>query len=437
MIANTLDTANGRLRCLIDGAEVGEWTLSAFDQIFVIGFGKAAAPMAAGVEKVLGERITDGLVVVKYGHTLPLNHVRVREAAHPVPDENGRAAAAEIAALAAAATERTLVINLISGGGSALLTLPYWNERYELTLSDMRETTEILLRIGADITEINTIRRHLSAVKGGRLAALLHPATSVSIVLSDVVGDELSSIASGPTVPDSTTFAEAAEIIERYGVWAHLPVRVGELLREGATGALPDTPGPGDKVFERASTIVVGSNLQALQAAARQASSEGFETMVLSSRIEGEAREIARFYAGIAADAGRANVASGPICVIAGGETTVTVRGPGKGGRNQEMVAAVLLEMAKHPRWFANTLFVAASTDGTDGPTDAAGGFADLDAVARIASSLRDARAKIRQAISESDSYGLLLGADALIKTGATNTNVCDIQLVLYTGGSL
>jgi hydroxypyruvate reductase len=271
-------------------------------------------------------------------------------------------------------------------------------------------------------------------VKGGRLAALLHPAQSISIVLSDVVGDELSSIASGPTVPDESTYAQAREIVTRYGAADALPASVAAVLEDGAAGKIGDTPGGGDPVFASARTAVVGSNIQALRAASRAAEEAGFRTLLLSSRVEGEAREIAHFYTALAADAELMARDGRPLCIIAGGETTVTVRGEGAGGRNQEMAAAALLEMSRHPDWFERRLFMAASTDGNDGPTDAAGGFADLAALQQLAPTYREGQAELRDALSRNDSYELLSRAGALVKTGPTGTNVCDIQIVLYGG---
>lgn len=434
MTAEALKVESGVLRCVVDGAQAATLPLAEFQRIVVIGFGKAAASMALGVEKALGDRIEAGVVVVKYDHGRPLERIRIREAGHPVPDQNGLDAAAEIAAIAAAADERTLVINLISGGGSALLTLPYRDKAHELTLLDMQETTQALLRVGADITEINTVRRHLSAVKGGRLAAQLHPATSISLVLSDVVGDELSSIASGPTVGDASTFGQAVEVLKRYHIWTELGDRVQRFFEAGLAETVPDTPAPGHRVFKTASTFIIGSNIQALRAASEAAAREGFEPLLLTSRVEGEAREIARFYTAIASDVTRM-YRNAPVCIIAGGETTVTVKGEGLGGRNQEMATAALLEMARHPSWYERVLFVASSTDGTDGPTDAAGGMADLHAVRRLAPTTREAQVVLRDALLRSDSYWLLSRADALLKTGPTGTNVCDIQLVLHDGG--
>lgn len=431
MTRAALSVTADTLRCAVDGKAVATIRLNDFDRVLVLGFGKAAAHMARGVEHVLGSRITDGLVITKYGHTTNLERVRVREAAHPVPDDNGFSAASELAQLAEAADERTLVINLVSGGGSALLTLPYRDDTRQVSLEDLQSTTAALLRAGADITEINTVRKHLSAVKGGRLASLLAPAVSVSLLLSDVVGDDLSSIASGPTVGDTGTFVQAHEIIARYELLESLPPAVARLISDGMSGKVPDTPRPGDAVFERAFTAIIGSNAQALLAAAEAAAAEGFEPVVLSSRVEGEAREIAHFYTALAADAPRLYPHRLPLCFIAGGETTVTVRGTGLGGRNQEMAVSALLDMARHPAWYQRALCVAVATDGTDGPTDAAGGFADLDALERLAPSPREAEAVIRPALAENDAYHVLSQAEALIKTGPTGTNVCDIQLVL------
>jgi len=409
-------------------AEEASFELSRFDRIFAAGMGKASAAMAVGLEAALGERLSGGIVAVKEGHLAPLAKIRLLEAGHPVPDARSVAAARATldlgASLGTRLTERDLVIVLVSGGGSAILCAPAPG----LELADKAATTKLLLASGATINEVNCVRKHLSAVKGGRLAAALAPATVLALVLSDVVGDDLDAIASGPTVPDPTTFADALSIVKRYGIEARLPSAVRTHLEAGAAGKVPDTPKPVDPIFGRVRTILVGTNRLALVAAEAEARRRGYSTLVLSSRITGEAREVAMVYLGI----GKDMAASGfplkrPACVIAGGETTVTLRGEGKGGRNQEMALAFLAALGRSPRDGEDLFFLSAGTDGNDGPTDAAGAVASLE-LHRKALALRlDPDA----ALVRNDSYTFFEALGGLLKTGPTNTNVCDVQVLL------
>lgn len=428
MIARTV-SLNGNMLRIIQGDQLLTWDMESFDRLLVLGFGKASARMALGIEDLLGERISDGLIAVKHGHGEKLGRLRLMEAAHPVPDQSSVDAATAILELARQADERTLVILLVSGGGSAILCAP-WNEaEYRLSLADKAAVTSALLACGADIREINTVRRHLSAVKGGRLAAALHPATTIALCLSDVLGDELSSIASGPTAPDSSSWADALAIVERYGIKERLPETVKKILQDGASGLVPDTLKPGDPRFERVHNIVIGSNRQAALAAAAEAEKRGYNCLYLGSRITGEAREAARFYLGLAVScaAGETSLAA-PACIIGGGETTVTLRGQGLGGRNQEMALAFALGLGETPEALAGRVcFLSAGTDGNDGPTDAAGGFADLPLLQAAA----QAEANPQHSLAENDSYNLLAAAGGLLKTGPTNTNVCDLQICL------
>ena len=327
-----------------DRFRVGERTyrLSRYRKIWIIGTGKAAAAMAQALESMLGERIEDGVITVKYGHLVPLLTVRIIEAGHPLPDDNGCRGAREILTLAKAAGPQDLVFCLISGGGSALLPLP----GKELTLADKQAASQVLLTCGASIHEMNTIRKHLSAIKGGRLAAAVHPATLCTLILSDVVGDDLDVIASGPTVPDPSTFEDALAIVERYHIAEKLPDGVVHYLRKGAAGEIDESPKPGATCFERTAHLIIGSNRQCVQAAREEALKRGYHTLVLSSLMEGETREVARVHGAI----GREVLASGhpapaPACLISGGETTVTIRGRGRGGRNQEFALAAALDI--------------------------------------------------------------------------------------------
>ncbi|MFW5836187.1 MAG: glycerate kinase type-2 family protein, partial [bacterium] len=402
--------------------------LTRFDQIQVVGAGKAGARMAAGLEQVLGVRIGGGLVSVKYGHTEQLDRIELIEAGHPVPDEQSVTAARSIAQIADRADERTLVIVLISGGGSALLTLPYEDNQRTLTLDEIQATTQLLLECGAPIQEINTVRKHLSGISGGRFCARLRPATSLSLILSDVVGDSLENIASGLTSPDPATFADALAIAERYGITERLPEQVRSLLTDGAAGRVTDTPGPDDPSFERVRSVLIGTNALALEAARERAVELGYNTVCLSSQITGEASEIARFYGGIAREAVRGPMlAQKPCCILAGGETTVTIRGTGTGGRNQELALAFLREIEDAPEAFAGVSFLSGATDGNDGPTDAAGAFASREVLERA----RRAGLSIRETLAHNDSYHFFERTGDLLKTGPTNTNVCDVQVVL------
>jgi glycerate 2-kinase len=398
--------------------------LGGYDRIVVAAMGKAAARMALGVERVLGDRLTGGLVVVKEGYAQKLSTLPVIEAAHPLPDSRSVRAAAALVALGRDFDERTLALVLISGGGSALACVPAKG----LSLEDKIATTGALLSCGATIQEVNCVRKHLSAVKGGRLAEAFAPATVVSLILSDVVGDDLDVIASGPAVPDPTTFADCLKVVRRYQLEDRIPEAVMNFLRSGAAGKEGETPKPGDPAFKRCKNILIGTNRQALAAARARAEELGYAAMVLTSRLTGEARQAALTILGIGKDI----AASGfplarPACVIMGGETTVTVQGTGKGGRNQEMALAFLAALARSPKDGEGLFFFTASTDGTDGPTDAAGAFASSELLARAALAGLDAESFL----SSNDSYHFFDACGGLVRTGPTNTNVCDIQILL------
>jgi hydroxypyruvate reductase len=406
--------------------------LREFHRIVVLGAGKASAAMAAGLEQVLGERISTGLVVVKYGHTEELKRIRLIEAGHPLPDEQGARGAEVVAELAHGADEKTLVVNLISGGGSAILPAPFRGEGraggITLSLEEKHRVTQVLLACGATIQEFNCIRKHISALKGGRLAALLHPARSLNLILSDVVGDRLDTIASGLTVADETTYAQALSIIRKYGIEDQLPSKVVDLLRRGADGEFPETPKPGDPVFAGVSNVLLGTNYTALSAAAVEAEQLGYFPVVLSSRVVGEAREVAKVLAAIALDMRALDLlAKKPACLLCGGETTVTLRGKGMGGRNQELALSFLQEIASSEEAGQGIYFLSAATDGNDGPTDAAGAFASMDIVEKS----RSRELSISRYLEQNDSYHFYDAVHGLLKTGPTNTNVCDLQICL------
>ncbi len=396
------------------------FNLKDFRHIYLVGAGKAGAAMAIAMEELLGDRLTAGLVVVKYGHLAPVKKTRIIEAGHPIPDQNGVDGAAELVSLLEQTENDDLVICLISGGGSALLPLPATG----LTLDEKQKTTQVLLSCGADITEINAIRKHLSQLKGGQLARLIAPATTISLILSDVIGDPLDSIASGPTVGDPTTFDQCLDIIKKYQLSDTLPPAVMNHLRQGAAGAISETPKPDDPLFSRVSNCIIASNCQAVEAAAEKARELGYQPLILSTFIEGETREIARMHAAIAREIHQSgNPLPSPACVISGGETTVTITGNGLGGRNQEFVLAAALDIEGLP----NTVMVSIGTDGTDGPTNAAGAIADGQTVERACK----LGLNPREYLENNNAYHFFSPLHDLLITGPTNTNVMDIRLIL------
>ena len=395
---------------------LGRIDLSRFRNVYVVGAGKAGASMAAAAERVLGRRISAGFLNVKDGCRAKLRRIELHECGHPVPDQRGVEGARRIAQIAGAAGRQDLVICLVSGGASALLPLP----APPITLEEKQASTQLLLASGADIHEFNTVRKHISWIKGGQLARLAAPARVEALLLSDVIGDDPGVIGSGPAAPDASTFAHALQILDKYGIRARVPASLRARLEQGARGDIPETPKPEDPCFARVRNTIVGSNRLALRAAARRARDLGFRTLLLSSEIQGETREIARMHAAIAREIAKSGrPVRPPACIITGGETTVTLKGDGLGGRNQEFVLAAALDLQGVP----NTVIFSAGTDGTDGPTDAAGAFADGATVSRKS----DARAYL----DRNDSYHYFESLDDLVKTGATNTNVMDVRLIL------
>jgi len=396
------------------------YDLRQFENIYVIGAGKASASMARALEAILGEKITGGLINVKYGHLTKLERVKIAEAGHPVPDEEGHKGAQAIFDLASRAKDTDLVICLISGGGSALLPLPVRG----VSLRDKQETTRLLLACGATIHEINTVRKHISAVKGGGLARAAYPATLVSLMLSDVVGDDLDVIASGPTVPDSTTFEDCMNIFDKYGIDKKIPQSVHMYIQNGIKGKVTETPKPGDPIFAATQSVIVGSNKECILAAEKKALELGYFTLILSTMVEGETREVARVHAAIAKEIVKSgHPLTPPACVLSGGETTVTIRGEGLGGRNQEFVLGAAIDISGLER----VVVLSGGTDGTDGPTDAAGAIADGMTVQRAkALGLNPVHS-----LSNNDSYHFFEKLGDLIKTGPTNTNVMDLRILL------
>jgi len=404
---------------------VGErrYDLSNYDRAWIVGGGKAGAPMAAALWDLLGDRVAGGSVNVKYGHLLPPGQtcgpVKVVEAGHPTPDAAGQSGATRIVETVAELTPRDLVLVVISGGGSALMPLPAEG----VSLADKQAVTGALLRCGATIVEMNAVRKHLSAFKGGQLARRAQPATVVSLILSDVVGNPLDVIASGPTVPDTSTFADAWHVLEKYNLLDEVPPPAVARLRAGRDGEIPDTPKSGDPIFKRVQTVVIGSNEIAAQAAVAKARQLELNSLLLSTFIEGEAREVAKVFAGIGKGMARHGwPLSPPACLVAGGETTVTIRGQGKGGRNQELALAAALAI----EGWDDLCVVGLATDGTDGPTDAAGAVAWGDTAALARAQGLDAEAYL----ADNDSYGFWTALGDIIMTGPTNTNVNDLILV-------
>jgi glycerate 2-kinase len=397
-----------------------ELDLSEFDHVWVVGAGKGSAAMAQAVEEILGNLVKGGLVIVKYDHRAPLGKIRLEEAGHPTPDENGRRAAKELADLVAKMGRKDLVVFLLSGGGSALLPMPVQG----VTLEEKIITTNLLLKSGATIEEMNTIRKHLSSVKGGQLARLAEPATLVSLVLSDVVGDALHVIASGPTVGDPSTFHDCNAVLDRYSLREKLPRAVRSYLEAGRKGEVTETPKPNDPIFSNSYAALVGNNLRALEAAADKAQMLGYRTLILSSMIEGDTTEAAGFHSALLKEIVRSgNPVGPPACLISGGETTVVVRGRGKGGRNLEFTLAAALEL----EGLTGVCFLSGGTDGTDGPTDAAGAVGDGQTVGRGLAKGLDPR----DFLAKNDSYHFFQHLEDLLITGPTNTNVMDLRVML------
>ncbi len=399
------------------------YDLSTFSRICIVGAGKATPAMAAAVEDILGDRIAVGAINTKYGHAdSRLRRISTTECGHPIPDEAGVEGTAEMVQLLKDSDEDSLVICLFSGGGSALMPAPVEG----ISLAEKQETTQQLLACGATIDEINTIRKHLSLVKGGRTARLAAPATAISLVISDVIGDRLDTIASGPLYPDQTTYGDCLEIFTRFGLLERLPPKVLDYMKAGDRGDEPETAGPDDPSFARCANYVVGNISLSIDAARRSAAELGYEPLILSSRIAGETREVAAVHTAIAQEAVESGRPAGaPACIISGGETTVTLKGSGKGGRNQEFALAAAIEL---DGWDGIT-GLSGGTDGTDGPTDAAGAISDGGTVARAAALGMDAAGYL----DDNDSYHFFSALDDLVITGPTGTNVMDLRLFLIS----
>jgi glycerate 2-kinase len=394
------------------------WNLNSFEKVLVLGAGKAAGATAESLEDILGDHIDAGLVITSDGNSRPTKKIKIREAGHPVPDERGRKAARQLVALADAADSETLVLFLLSGGASALLTLPVKS----ISLNAVQDMTNRLLRVGADIGEINTIRKQISAVKGGNLAKRLFPATVVTLSISDVLGSPPSVIGSGPTVADSSTVADAIQILENYKLLQKVDSSIRDHLLESAAGKHPDNASLDHPSFQRTSYHILAENRNALEAAAEEADIMGFGTHILSDNMYGEARLVVVEHIGEIKSWLRLHDPKTPQCFLYGGETTVTVQGSGRGGRNQEYVLAAIDLLPQ----LGDVLMLSAGTDGIDGPTDAAGAWADAATEGRANELGLDLQAELRQ----NNAYTVFKKLDQLIITGPSGTNVMD--LVIY-----
>jgi len=402
------------------GEPSGSLRLDDYRRLIVVGGGKASSPMARALEEILGTRISSGLVNVKTGFAEPLQRIELIEAEHPVPGAMGVTGARRIIEKLHDAGERDLIFSVISGGGSALLPSPAGR----ITLEEKQAVTRKLLECGAVIDEINAVRKHISNSKGGQMARAAYPATTVNLMLSDVVGDKLDVIASGPFTPDGSTFDDVLRIFRKYKL-KDIPQAVLEHIQAGVEGRVPETPKAGDPVFEKVYNLVVGSNVLACRAAEERARALGYNTLILSSMIEGETRDVALVHVGIAKEV----LASGlpvqkPACLISGGETTVTIKGQGLGGRNMEFALAAAIHLEKCP---GSVVILSGGTDGNDGPTDAAGAFADPTSVSKG----KKIGIEAAEYLAENDSYHFFERTGDLLITGPTKTNVMDVRLVL------
>jgi glycerate 2-kinase len=409
-------------RLLVQGKT---YDLSTYQQVYLLGAGKAGAPMASAATEILGENISGGLVIVKDGYSgdtsgLEARGVEVVEAGHPIPDQRGRAATAQMIHILDGLRPDDLAICLISGGGSALMHHPAG----EISLEDLQQLTSILLAVGADITEINTLRKHLDRIKGGGLARAAAPAEVLTLILSDVIGDPLDVIASGPTVPDSSTFHAAWQVLERYQILEKIPARIRDHLQRGVHGEIQDSPKAGDPIFEKVANFLVGNNSRAAQAAAQSARAAGYHSLVLTSRLQGEARRAGRALGALARQFWSKNREQ-RYCLIAGGETTVTILGDGRGGRNQELALGAIEELAG----LEGVGLITLATDGGDGPTDAAGAVVTGDSLARAIMLGLDPR----DYLARNDSYHFFATMDDLLKPGPTLTNVNDLAFLFIT----
>ena len=413
-IANTLHLTRNRLQ-----VHDFHYDLTHHSRIVCVGAGKASAPMAIALEQMLGDRLEGGMVIIPDGHDTPCHRIRMCHAAHPIPDRRGVKATKQLLALTQSLAQDDLLIVLLSGGASSLLCAP----SIGLTLAAKRRTTELLLQSGATIHEINVVRKHISAIKGGQLAQST-PATILTLIMSDVLGDDLSTIGSGPTVTDPSTFQDAIDILQQYSIWRKVPEAIQHHLQQARSKAIPPAVKATRKQVLRNRHIVLANNRQALEGVAKTAKRLGLKPFILPYPLQGEAKEIGSILGGFARDLVKfGNPVHPPACLITGGEPTVTVKGKGRGGRAQECVLAAAGELAG----LTNVFVAGFGTDGTDGPTDAAGAVVDGKTVQRA----KKKGLSIEQALHEHDSYTFFQQIRGHIMTGPTGTNVNDIYLIV------
>ena len=396
------------------------YNLNEIEKLVVIGAGKATPAMAAAIEKILGQRIDVGLITTKYGHKLPLKYIETVECGHPIPDNEGVKATLRLLKIVSNLNSKTLVICLFSGGGSALLPAP--DKR--ISLNEKQETTRLLLEAGCTIDEINTVRKHISRIKGGLLAKAAHPAKVISLILSDVIGDKLDTVSSGPTFPDKTTYKDCFRIIRKYGLEEQLPKSVVNLVIERVDNQRYETPNHKSHWFGQVQNIIIGNNKMALESAGSKARDLGYKTLILTSCLQGEAKEVGIVLSSIAKEVIlNGQPISRPACLLSGGETTVKIKGKGIGGRNQELALSAAIQIEDLP----DVVLLSCGTDGNDGPTDATGAIIDGKTVAEGIALGNSAT----QFLANNNSYSFFSDINRLIKTGPTGTNVMDVQIIL------
>jgi glycerate 2-kinase len=394
------------------------YDLSSFEHIYVTGFGKASASMAQAIENLLGKRITGGHIVTKYGHSVQLKWIEISEAGHPIPDYNGLEGTEKIVQIAGKAAIYDLVIVLISGGGSALLTdIPEG-----ISLDDLKDTNRVLVNSGADIGEMNSVRKHLSRLKGGQLARLVYPATLLTLLISDVIGDSLDVISSGPTVADPTTFNDALRVVDKYNLEASIPPSVMDYLVKGQSGSIPETAKNGDPGLIRTRNFLLGNNETALLNSKNRAIKLGYEAIILSDKVSGDVKEVSEYLHSEIIAYSRVSE-NKRIALLFGGEPTVQPTGNGKGGRNQHLA----LLMAKKIAGMKGVTFLSAGTDGTDGPTDATGAICDGSTFQQAT----NLGMEIMEYTRNYDAYSFFEAVGGLLKTGPTHTNVMDLMIIL------
>ncbi len=414
LVKSALDLSDGNLTVGGD-----RYYLDHLRKIYLLGAGKAAGRMARGVEAVLGTRITGGMVIVPRGTAIDLRVAEVRFGAHPIPDQSGVQATEELITIARNARGDDLIIMLLSGGGSALLPAP----SDEISLKDIRLLTGTLLKCGASIGELNMIRKHLSRVKGGGLARLASPVRVITLILSDVVDDDSAVVASGPPAPDPPTFRDCLEILDRYGIREWVPSRIRERLERGRGGMIPETPDDSDPVFQKVRNVVIGNNRIALMGAAEKARELGYKPVIISDRVAGDTRRVSELHCALTTAVMRSSQPKKPICLLSGGETTIAIKGSGRGGRNTEFVLASAREITG---WQGITI-LSGDTDGIDGSSPAAGAICDGATLARgerLSLSPEDY-------LERNDSYTYFQALGDLLMTGPTGTNVMDLRVIL------